>query len=87
MNANKHKEPQFSLTPLQHHVLVVSSLLLSELGLQGTLLLHVGSLVLDVLGNGLLLSSTGDGGVGVQLVHHSLVAQRVRLLGVAPCFR
>ena len=67
---------------LLHHLLVVSSLLGSELGLQSTLLLEVGSLVLGVLLHGLLLSSTSDSGVGVQLVHDSLVAQRVGLLGV-----
>ena len=67
---------------LLHHLLVVSSLLGSELGLQSTLLLEVGSLVLGVLLHGLLLSSTSNSGVGVQLVHDSLVAQRVGLLGV-----
>ena len=39
------------LFSLLHHALIVSSLLLSELGLQSTLLLLIGSLVLDVLSN------------------------------------
>ena len=57
-------------------------MLVGILGLFSTLLLDVGSLVLDVLFHGLLFGSTGDGSVGVQLVHSSLVLERVLLLGV-----
>jgi len=57
-------------------------LLVGILGLFSTLLLDVGSLVLDVLFHGLLFSSTGDSSVRIQLVHSSLVLERVLLLGV-----